>query len=211
MKFINTLSFLSFLFPLITGILLYKKLNKTFRIFFYLVLLGALSDSLIHFLAAQKMHFLATANVYLFFESIVLMFLFFSMKPFLARRKLLPWAIAFFLLLWLFTYSFSAQFTLFNKYVRSIESLVILLFSGIILIYESNHSTLALFKNSNFCLASVFIIYFSLSLAIFSISDLILVDHPTQVAQLWQIPTYLNLVCNLLFSYCIWCNSQTTN
>lgn len=203
--------FLSVIFPLVMGLYWFKKMNSSFRLFWLLVFIGSVVDIVVRILSANKLKFIFLLNGYNIIENLIFLLFFFTFNPFSSRKKLLPVLIAFFLILGFITFKGENGFTNFNSQFRSIECLMVIIFSGLLMIHESNSSIQPLFKNSIFCLASVLLIYFTISLSIFSVADLILTDHPTEVAQLWIIPLWLNLVCNLLFTYCFWCNSQATN
>lgn len=203
--------FLSVIFPLVFGLYWFKKMNYSFRLFWLLVFIGFVIDLFVRILSANKLKFVFLLNSYNIIENLFFLIFFFSLTPFSSKKRLLPVLIVLFLFLGFLTFMGENGFTHFNSKFRSIECLMVIIFSGLLMIHESNTSVQPLFKNSTFCLASVLLIYFTISLSIFSVADLILTDHPTEVAQLWIIPLWLNLVCNLLFTYCFWCNSQATN
>jgi hypothetical protein len=206
---LNLISYLSFLIPVSAGIIFYKSLDSTFRLLFVLTILGAISDSLLQLLPHYKITFIPFANIYVILESVLLPFVFNTLQPFKKNRVWLFVALAIVALTWIVSFKETENFMQFNKYARCTESLLIIVYSYTFLIYESNHSHIPLNRNAAFLLVSVLLCYFCISLALFSISDLILTNHPTQLEQLWHIQTLLNLICNFAFSYCYWCNSRT--
>ncbi len=207
----SSVSFLSVIFPIVFGSYWIKKLNQSFRLFWLILFIGFCIDLTVRVLVANKIKFIYLLNGYTIVETLLLLKFFFALSPFSSKKRIIPYLIVFFLALGFITFKGENGFTNFNSQFRSIECLMVIIFSGLLMIHESNTSIQPLFKNAVFCLASVLLIYFTISLSIFSVADLILTDHPTEVAQLWIIPLWLNLVCNLLFTYCFWCNSQATN
>lgn len=208
---LTRITLFSFIVPLLTGIVLFKTLDKTFRYFFLLTCIGALSDSILFIFYLLKITQIPVLNSYVIIESILLPLLFNTLNPFKQKKSWLYFTYSLLAIVFICSYFYTSNFTTFNKYARCAESLIIIMYSGKFLINESNNTSLPLFKNSAFLLVSILLTYFCISLALFSISDYILVDHPTQLAKLWHIQSWLNLFCNLAFSYCYWCNSQTKN
>lgn len=208
---ISSVSFLSVLIPITFLLIRIRKISRTFLLFGLILIISFLVDLTVTIFVANTWKYSLILNIYTIIETLLFLILYFRIEPFSSRKFAIPILLLLLLVFGWLTFNYSNGFSTFNSKFRSVECLMVIIFSGLLMIHESNYSLLPLFKNSLFCLNSVLLIYFSISLSIFSIADLILIDHPTEIAKLWVIPMWLNIFCNLSFTYCFWCNSQATN
>ena len=209
---LGQLSTLTDALPVLSGAWFFRNARKELLILFFFFYLVTLQDYLSMLISTYHHPNVWLMNGYQWIE--VLFYSFFLHRfIFHEKRKQLMYLVLVSLcLLWLHTTFFVYTVNEPNSVVRTIGSIMLILYSGISLIRISRDVSVFIFENPYFWLASSCLIYFSFSLIVYSILPLVVGnEYPRQIYDpVWQVHSVLNIFSNLLFAIIFLCPSKTS-
>jgi hypothetical protein len=207
---LGQLSTLTDALPVLTGAWFYRNINKELSLLFFFFYFVTLQDYLSLFISTYH-----HPNVWLMngYQLIEVLFYSFFLHRFLfheKRRQLIALVLASLGLLWIYTTFFLYTVIEPNSVVRTIGSIVVILYSGASLVRISSDVSVFIFENPYFWLASGCLIYFSFSLIVYSLLPLIVGnEYPREIYDpVWQVHSFLNIFSNLLFAIAFLCSSR---
>ncbi len=203
-------SLLAALLPLFTGVTFFHRLNKVttpFLFFFYYVVL---SESFSFVLSRYSTNTLWWMNINQLLE--LIFFGWFFLTWITENAKI--WFTGFliiFLPYWIYSTCIINDFYTPNSFAHAIECLVIVLLAGIVLIRLSKSTAISLFRNPQFWLASGAMIYFSFSVLIYAIYQVIVNNNykASLFEPVWILHSFMNIFSNLLYSIAFLCPVRT--
>jgi hypothetical protein len=202
---IGLLSFFS-LSIFIAGIIAafrFKKINKIYYPFLYIIWIGCLSEIISLILANNKVTSYVNNNIYVLIESILFAVLFKNFALFNEYRKLFYATIASLIFVWIVENFVFGHFSSFNIYFSIYYSFMIVLMSITIINKMIVRSMKNIFKNATFLLCIVFVIYFTFQVLIFAFWIYGSKAQNDFLLKLFSIMIFINLLTNLIYSLII--------
>lgn len=208
---ISHLSVVSDALPVLTGAWFYRNISPRqypFYVFFFLV---ALQDYFSVLLSLFHIYNVWMMNLYQLVEVVFYMYFF---HRFVFERKFsvqLYAMLAGACLLWMYTTGFVYEWNEPNSIMRVTTGLVVVCYSGMVLLKLCKDVSAFLFSNPFFWLASGGLIYFSITLLVYSVFPVIVGNNYVNpiFRPVWAVHSVTNIFCNLLFAISFLCpNSQ---
>jgi hypothetical protein len=206
MTFARYLMYGSILSPLLPiGVVLAtrKRLNRTFLLLLYLILLALTSDIVNTILALQKINNLPIAHVYGLLEGLFLIF-FFSLILQLSK----PVFVSLFSgygILYILNSIFNESIYTFNAYSRSAEALLMLILSVFALhIFYIREDDIFIEKSPEFWAIIAILFYFSGALFSFLLSTDMLSQSRDRFYGSWVLHNFSNVLKNVIFAIGLW-------
>jgi hypothetical protein len=154
----------------------------------------------------------ALVNIYSLVEGVFTLLILNLLITNRTAKKFIYPTIVVFVLTWIVTSFFFIHFGRFNYFLRSVESLFIVLFSGIAMLGVSNETEIDITKNSRFIYICSKFFYFSLTLFVFGISNLLLNNNKLVIyKEVWIIHPIINIIANIILMLSLWYNSRQKN
>ncbi len=194
------LSAYTVIFPLVLGLIGFSRFSKALQYFVILLLLVLISESTAFYLGWQKLNNLIVYDVFTAVEYAFLMIVFSNWFEKRGIRTALLASIPVFLLVWLYGKFIAGSTDQFDSIFLSVESVVFVFLSVIVLIKEMKDSTVLLVDNPVFWVSSGLLVYFAGNLFVFALIDQLLQPGIERFHGAWMIHTVLNVTKNILFS-----------
>jgi len=211
-KFFMYSSYASIILPFIIGVRYYSKLDKLFRQIFAYICLEFLIETTAFIMMKCNIHNVFIYNSYVLIEGVWTILILKLLITNRRAKKFIYPAIALYALLWIATTFFYIHFNRFNYFLRSVESLIIVLFSGIAMLSVSNETEIDILKNSKFIYITSKFFYFSVTLFVFGISNLMLNNKKLLVnSEVWLVHSIINIISNIILMLSLWYNSRRKN
>jgi hypothetical protein len=209
---ISHLSVITDALPVLTGAWFYRNISKpmvpVYYFFFFIVLQDyfSLLISLFHIYNVWLMNLYQLVEV-VFYLLVFHHFIF--QKQYIWQLRMLLGAIA---ILWLYTTIFIYKINEPNSVMRITTGLFVVLYSGIVLLKLSKDVRVFLFANPFFWLASGCMIYFSVSLLVYSVFPVIVGNNYSNpiFRPVWAVHSVTNIFCNLLFAISFLCPNRVS-
>ncbi len=202
---IGLLSFFS-LSIFIAGIIAafrFKKINKIYYPFLYLIWIGCLSEIVSIILAKNHLSSYINNNIYVLIESILITMLFKNFTLFNEYKKTFYLIIVSFVLAWVFENLIWGKINNFNVYFGIYNSFIIVLMSITIINKLLVRSMKNIFKNATFLLSIAFVLYFTFQVLIYAFWIYGVEAQRDFLLKLFSIMIYINLLTNLIYSLAI--------
>jgi hypothetical protein len=201
MKFsLLSLSGFSLFIAGIIGIFKFKRMDKTYYPFLFLIEIGCVNELLSYILIQFHHHTLLNNNIYALFESLLILWFFNNLKVFKNSKNIYLFILSLFLLSW--SLQMLQLKTLDNLYLyfRILYSFIIVFLSiytiNSILITETNN----ILKNPTFIICTGFVIFFTY----YAIMNCFWLYGLTKSVEfrifISKILAYINLFCNLIYA-----------
>lgn len=190
---------------LIAGLLAifrFKKINKVYHPFLYCLWLGSINEVFSYVLMKRGHETLINNNIYVFVESILLLWLFKNLQP--GRKKYeLPLLLMLFISVWVGENFIFGTITVNSTYFRIVDSFVLVLLSINLINQTMATSRKAIFKNTNFLLCLGFITYFTYKVIIIAFALYGIESSNIFLLNIYTILTCVNLGTNLLYVFAV--------
>ncbi len=208
---LDLLSAGSILIPAVISIAKFKKLNFELRVFALFFSFATAIEIASTVMSQCRMNNLWLINVYVLIEGFVLCYL---IGKWFETKKLFALSMVIFVvyfIVWCYTTFLVRSIFLFNSKEMSVKSMMMIFLSGYLLIKVSLKDDEPLFQNFKLWMASAMLIYFSVTLIVFSTADFMLDDKYEAMHYSWTIHSIINIIANLLFAYGFVCYYKKTN
>lgn len=201
----------SVLLPLIISIIYYKRLNKELKVLSVFFFFVAVVEIITTVMSVCRINNLWVMNIFTLIEGGVLILLigkwYESKKMFLVAVTYLSIYVAY----WCYTTFLIDGIFVFNTKEMSIKAIILIFLSGYLLIKISMADEIQLLSNYLFWICSGILIYFLVSLVVFSSADFILDDKYRAMRYTWTIHSIINIIANLLYFYAFICYRKTNS
>jgi hypothetical protein len=195
------ISSLTVIIPLTLGALGWKRLDKGLRYFVILLLLVLLTELTAFGLGAFKIRNLHIYNIFTGAEYLFLILMFTSWLDSRILNRILLGSIPIFLVIWVAAnYAFETSPEQFYTLFLSIESVLFVFLSVLVLVKEMRDSSVLLVDNPVFWIASGVLVYFAGNLFVFTLMGTIIENTDIKPHSIYLIHTVLNFTKNVLFS-----------
>ena len=209
---LSYISYVSIIPAFIIGVKYYSKLDKVFRLIFAFVCIEFFTETLSIILIQMGFKNVVLVNIYSLVEGVFTLLILNLLITNRTAKKFIYPTIVVFVLTWIVTSFFFIHFGRFNYFLRSVESLFIVLFSGIAMLGVSNETEIDITKNSRFIYICSKFFYFSLTLFVFGISNLLLNNNKLVIyKEVWLIHPIINIIANIILMLSLWYNSRQKN
>lgn len=205
--FLAYLSALSALFPVVTGVLRYRHLTAILKQLFILCLLSAVTDGIMSGLAFNGQSNFAVANIYSYVQFVFYLWIFI---PFIFPNKkniVLAALLVCVTVIFIITSVYYVRDDAFNVIFLLTESTTLMIIS-IVSIMKIIDNASGIFNNGLFWMVSGMLIYFSISILIFTIYNIGIEYKLAVTNSIWTIHSIVNIIANTLFAYAFLCKSQ---
>lgn len=197
----------SILLPLIIGVFYFKHLDKIFKLFTFFIAYGCITEILSIYIRFQHLGTNSIYNLYTLLETIcVALILSLEIQQKAIKYFMYGCVIFYIALHFIFRYN-PIEYNYLNYNIKIVECLILIILSGLCIMFNSANSRVFIFYNSEFILALSFLFYFGVTLMVFAIRDL-MSDQSTKQAftQIWVIHSVVNIITNVIFAVSIWLN-----
>ena len=185
----------SSIIPIIIGLVRYKKILVSYRLFVIFLLVGLVNDSLSHFFIKYLKGNAHNGNVYVLIESFNLIFIFYNWGSF--GKKILYLILSGFALIWVAeNFVFGSIFHI-NSFFRLVYSLALVILSIDQINVTMMHERKNLFKNARFIICCFFAFYYTFKATYEAFYLVPLVMSNRFYDNLFLILVFVNLFTNL--------------
>lgn len=181
----------------------FKKINRLYYPFLYLIWIGCLSEIVSIALAKIYLNSYINNNIYALIESILITLLFKNFALFNDYKKIFPTIILSLVLIWMVENFAFGHITTFNVYFSIYYSFMIVLMSITIINKMIVRSMKNIFKNATFLLCIAFVIYFTFQVLIYAFWIYGIEAQKEFLLKLFSIIIYINLLTNLIYALSI--------
>ena len=201
MKFsLVSLSGLSLLIPAIIGLIKFRRMDRTYYPFLFLIEIGCVNEILSYILIQNHYHTLFNNNIYALFESLLIVWFFRKLNVFRKSKIIYISILSVFILSWILQMLQLNTFDNIYLYFRILYSIIIVFLSiytiNSILINESK----SIILNPAFIICMGFVIYFTY----YAIMNSFWLYGLTKSVEfrifIVKILAYINLFCNLIYA-----------
>lgn len=210
LKTLVAISFLSIWCPLFVGILVYKKLDADFKLFFYFQIFSFLTDCLNYYLFTQLKNNIWVMNVFNLIEFFILFFIAIRLSRSKHPKRILLPSLVIFSTLWVYLILIKNSLFESNDLLNGIQSLSMICISCYALIKISEQVHVSILSNESFWLLSGIIIYFAGTFVVYSILNEIIHASDSRMDEAWCVLDVLNICSNLLYAKAYLCHSRKT-
>ena len=151
-------------------------------------------------------HNLSAMNVYNLVEYSVDIFLLYRFTSSNWFSKTLLVSVLIYYSVWIFTTFYVLDFNSYNNYIRMLQAVLMVFFSGTLLVQLGEEIHSSLFKDEKFWVATAWLIYFAVNASIYTLSGILLKKFDSSFAYAWMIKAIIDIFANILFSIAIICN-----
>ncbi len=139
-------------------------------------------------------------NVFSLFEAIVLFYILreWQYKKWVKNVSIVLFVI--YLLFWIYSTCISGSFFEFNDMEKTIKAIFLIFLSIYPMIGFSLDDKLPVYQNYKFWICSALLLYFSVSVVLFSTASLA-IDNTKANEYTWKIHSYINIFSNFIFAY----------
>ena len=201
-SFISLFSFSLFIAGII-GIIKFRKMDKTYYPFLFLIEIGCINELLSYILIQNHYHNLLNNNIYALFESILILWFFKKLNVFKNSRVIFLSILSLFIISWVLQMFQLKTLDDLYLYFRILYSIIIVFLSiytiNSILISESR----SIVKNPAFIICTGFVIYFTYYAILNSFWLYGLTESIEFQKFISKIHAYINLFCNLIYAIAI--------
>jgi hypothetical protein len=190
----------SILFPAIASVYKYKLLDNKMKILAWFFVLGALAEGVDSFLSIKKLNNMWMFNFYSILEGFVLCYVIGSWYHSKRWMRIAMTLFAFYSILWIYSVIVSKGIFEFNSNEKTVKGLIIIFLSGLLLVRLSMDENIRLTTDYRFWILSSILIYFSITLIVFSTATFFLEDHHIAMYYSWTIHSFTNILANILFA-----------
>jgi hypothetical protein len=191
------LSASSALLPFFTGLVFLKHLSKELKFIWFFFVYSVLHETTLALLAINKINNLWLGDIYTLLELSFWILFFSFLEGHKVRKILIRLTILFWFLLWILIALLGKNLFEVNNITRTVEGLFILII-GFYTLYKLDKKELSLFFISpHFWLISGALIYFSGTIIIFSLANIILNNHQ----EIWMLHSIYNITMHLCCAY----------
>ena len=209
---LDLVSSASSVLPVITGLYFYKRQHGILKILVVFFIFSCLTELLLYYLSSRAINNLWFVNIFFLIEYMVFSFV---CAQFSGLKMIIRLSILFALLYtvaWVFTTFYIFNIYRFNNLIRTVESILLIFFSGVALYQISMDVSVNLFKNPKFWFSAGILIYFSTNLIVFSIADMILDNRNPIIGNAWAIHSFWNIVtCFIFATGFVWNSTKQTH
>ncbi len=200
-RWLAYISSLSSLIPVLSAAYQYNHLSKPLKLLAQLLVFGALVEGVNFILSHYKQNNLWLFNLYSITEGFVFCYL---MGRWSDSKRMFIVSISLFflyLLYWLYSTFIGGSLFGFNSHEKTIKGLMLIFLSGSLLIRISMDESIIMLSDYRFWITSAILIYFSVTLIVFSTATFGFEDHHRAMNYSWVIHSVINIISNLLFAY----------
>ncbi len=194
---ILVVSLLSETIPLAAAIYSRRFLTREMKILFVYLLIDQLSDLVMAFLGSRHVNNLWLTYVFILFQYVFFMWLFASWQKSILFKRILIASIPAFVILGILAMVFFEDLSQFNTLTRPISSLILIFVSAYTLFGLETTNLESVFTQTRFWIASAALLYFASSLAVVSLSNVIVGWPAERARQLFEVHAALNLIANI--------------
>ena len=198
-EFLATISQFSPLAPLVTGLPLFRRLDRPLRILVGMFVLAACTEAAAHYLAHGASN-LWLVHLWTPIEFTLTILAFACWQQSDRVRRILHWAIPAFLLLVVMNKIFLESFNNFDNYSRPIGSMVlaaVAVFTFQRMIVEPGDS---LIRDPRFWVSSAVLIYHAGTLTLFTLGRMMLSENMEAFRDIYMVHSVINILTCLLFA-----------
>jgi hypothetical protein len=211
MLLLKLLTIISSAVPLLVGLFYYRSLIREMKILVLYLSISFIFELSLFLLGLLGVNNLWMVQVWTIIEYIFIVVLFSYWLKESKIRKMLIYSTIPFIIFYIIDVALLSEINKFNSYSRSVESLIFSGVAGYALYDLSKAHTGSLWQNFRFYLVLAVFLYFTGSLMIFALSNL-LIEYTSNLAKLlFMIPMILNLISYFLFAGGILCQVKTQN
>jgi len=191
------LSSFSEVVPLGAGLFTPRYLTLEMKVFFAFLLIAQMSDLAMAALATRHINNLWLTHVFVILEYAFFAWLFASWQKSEWFKKILLLSIPGLLLLGIVSAFYLENVSSFNTITRPLASLLIVIISAYTLLTLSRSHIDSLFRETRFWISAAALLYFASSLAVVSLSNIIMGLPAEQSRQLFAVHAILNMIANI--------------
>lgn len=200
-QWLDYISTISVLIPLLASIYRYKRLNTELKLLSWLFIFASIVE-LINFISVRNhISNFWIVNIYSLIEGFVI---FYIISKWINVQNMLKVTLILFViycLYWLYTTFFISSIFDFNSKEKTVKGLMLIFLSGYLLIRLSIDEKIVLYKDYRFWISCDVMIYFSITLIVFSTATVFLEDNHRAAYYSWMIHSIINTISNLIFAY----------
>jgi hypothetical protein len=200
LNWLDYASSLSILIPALTAILVFGRLNAEMRILALLFIFAAFIEGLNFLSAANSINNVWLINIYSLIEGSILIFILSSWNKYRLLKQAFNLALIIYVLFWIVTTLIINNIFHFNEVEKTAKGILLILISGIILMQNTRTESVKLFRSFVFWITSAILIYFSLTLIIFTTAIHLLNGNHEAMEYSWQIHSVVNILTNIFFA-----------
>lgn len=196
------------LWVLLSATWLYQRINQETQPFYFFFFYVVLEESFETILAmGYGIHNLWWMNIYQLTETVFFTWIF---NSWLLGRKGRWWYFVMWLIFgsyWIYSTFYLHSIFKMNAFARTVECIMVSVYAAVILIRLSKRLDIPLFQNPRFWIASGAMLYFSHSVLVFAIFQVIANnDYVLSLIQpVWNVHSIINIFSNLLYSIAFMC------
>lgn len=184
--------------PGILSLILVKRHSIELSVLKLYFIISALTEITTSLLAYYKMNNNVIADSFYLAEGILIGLYFYNLLH-KQHRSLFVIAGILYSLLALYTSLVSPGMEAYNSTLRTVESILMQILSGIGLIHITIRHSTHLVKNPHFWFTSALFIYFTVNITLFYSSYFLIKNSRSELLQIWTIHSIINIMANILF------------
>lgn len=207
LKFITYLDTISLLIVALIGIFLFRKIAIEFKVFVVFLFYGSVTGITAAILSGFKIHNLFLFNILSLLEYLVYAYMLF-MWP---ANKLVSFSIVIsaviYSILWYWTTFNIMGFQEYNFYIRMLNAVLMVLFSGILLVNISDFTKKHMLNDARFWMGVSWIMFFSINIIIYVFAGIIMNGKGESSVIGIEIKSLANIIEYILFAIALVCSS----
>lgn len=204
-EWLDYISAVSILMPFIISISQFSRLNTELKFLAYFFSFATAIEIIAFTMSIYRLNNLWLMNIYTLIEGVVFFWLlgkwFESKTMFVVIITLLALYVGY----WCYTTFLQEGILIFNSKEMTVKAIFLIFLSGYLLIKLSMKDEINLLNNYIFWISAGILIYFLVSLVVFSSADFMITDKFSAMHYTWTIHSIINILANLLFFYAFLC------
>ena len=208
-RWLDFISSLSIFFPLVIAVLNFRILNNELKVFAIFLCFAGAVEIITYVMSLYRMNNLWMMNIYALLEGVVFIWL---IGKWLGSKKMnviTNGLLVIYIAYWCYTTFLPGDLMAFNSDELSIKAIILIILSGYLLVRLGLKEEVKLTGDFIFWISAGILIYFLISLVVFSSANIILDDSHRAMYFTWTIHSIINILVNLLFFYAFICYRKT--
>ncbi|MBI4429905.1 MAG: hypothetical protein HY562_12400 [Ignavibacteriales bacterium] len=190
----------SWFLPILGAVLLRRPLGEALKLFLFYQVIALVSNIWTMYLAAHGINNLWLVHIQTPIEFGFFMFVFSSWQDDTFVRRYFRLTIPVFLILWVVLAFFVEKIDEFNTFSKPTEAIVLIIASGYCLYKVNKEKVESLFSQPSFWISSGALIYFTGTVIIFTVTNLLLHESIEELRAVWNVVFIMETLANLFYA-----------
>ena len=206
---LSKLSTVSLLFPIAGALFVFRSLNRALKLFFIYQIISLLTTIWMVYLASRGINNLWLIHIQTPIEFGFFIWIFSMWQEEGFVKRFFQLTLPVFVFLWAILAFFVEKIDEFNTFSKPTEAIVLIIASGYCLYQVNKEKVESLFRQPSFWISSGALIYFTGTVILFTVTNLLLRESADELFAAWTVVLVMNIIANLLYARGFLCQRST--